>query len=70
MIANVVEASRIRSTGMVVVLAALRRGLSEPKRAMETSCPARIVAGLVADAGVAGLLEGECPALGQVVVGG
>lgn len=39
MIAKVVEASWIRSTGMVVVLAALRGGLPEPKRAIETSSP-------------------------------
>jgi hypothetical protein len=38
-IANVEEASWIRSTGMAVVFAALRGGLSEPKRAMEISCP-------------------------------
>lgn len=38
-IAKVAEASWIRSTGMVVVLAALRGGLAEPKRAMEVSCP-------------------------------
>jgi hypothetical protein len=29
-----------------------------------------VVAGLATDAVMAGLLEGECPALGQVVVGG
>lgn len=69
MIAKVVEASWIRSTGMVVVLAALRGGLSLPKRAMETSLPSRVVAGFVADAVIAGFLQDERPVLGQVVVG-
>jgi hypothetical protein len=54
---------------MVVVLAVLCGGFSEPKRAIEMKLAARVVAGLVANAGVAGLLKGECPALGQVVAG-
>jgi hypothetical protein len=38
-IANVVEASWIKSTGMAVVFAAPRGGLPEPRRAMEVSRP-------------------------------
>jgi hypothetical protein len=38
-IAKVVAASWIRLTGMAVVLAALRGGLSEPRRAMEGQLP-------------------------------
>jgi hypothetical protein len=53
-IARVVEASWIRSTGTVVVLAALRGGLVRAKEGDGDQLPARIVAGFVTDAGISG----------------